>query len=176
MAGGGGSPVASVMGQIDAANRPGTSTPGYVAPTQLSQGTRTGGPGIGPVNYLASQPAPQQMSPLVQQTMQRQMPQFNPIQQMLMQRQMMGLPAALMQMQGRLNQPMMRGPMPVYQNPALAYRPNMAPAQQALNRVQPSVYKTDLDAARARVAELEAQQQQQQQNDINYSLTYGYQP
>jgi hypothetical protein len=103
------------------------------------------------VQQLAPQ---QQISPFVQQMMmQRQMPQFNPFQQ-----QMRGLPAALMQMQGRLNQPMMRGPMPQYQNPALGFRPNMQQVQQNLNRVKPSVYKTDLDTARARIAELEAAQ------------------
>lgn len=158
MAGGGGNGIAGMLRGINQAEQIGNpGSPGFIPPSALSQGPRTGGPGIGPSNL------PQQMSPLTQQLMQRSMaPQ--PI---------MGLPAALLQMQGRFNSPMMRGPMPTYQNPALAYRPNMAPAMQALNRVQPSVYKTDLDAARARIAELEAQQQQQ--NDINYSLTYGHQ-
>jgi hypothetical protein len=141
----GGGPVGSAMAQINAANSSG-STPSHIAPSELSRA---------PV-YQPTQSAPQQISPFVQQMMmQRQMPQFNPFQQ-----QMMGLPAALMQMQGRLNQPMMRGPMPQYgrlaqMNP-LAFRPDMTQANQSLNRVRPSVYKTDLDAARARVAELEA--------------------
>ena len=105
---GGMSPIASVAGPMIAANRAGLGgpTPGYVSPSQLSQA---------PV-YQPTQEA-SQVSPLVQQMMmQRQMSQFNPYQQ-----QMMGLPAALMQMQGRLNQPMMRGSMPAYQNPALAF-------------------------------------------------------
>jgi hypothetical protein len=57
-------------------------------------------------------------------------------------------------------QPMMRAPMqmPAYQNPALNYRPNMQAIQQNLSRVKPSVFKSDLDAARARIAELEGQQ------------------
>lgn len=137
MAGGGGSPIARVIGQINQAEQAGrSSVPGFVPPSQLAQGA----------SYQPSY-APQQMSPIVQQIRQQSMaPQ-----------PMIGLPAALMQMQGRLNQPMMRGPMPVYQNPALAYRPNMAPAMEALTRVQPSVYRTDLDAARARIAELEGQ-------------------
>jgi hypothetical protein len=148
---------------------PQPSVPGYIAPSELSQGPvnhiapaftgpRTGGPGMGPPREMVQQLAPQQqISPFVQQMMmQRQMPQFNPFQQ-----QMRGLPAALMQMQGRLNQPMMRGPMPQYQNPALGFRPNMQQVQQNLNRVQPSVYKTDLDAAKARIAELEGAQQSQ---------------
>lgn len=146
MAGGGGSPIGRVIGQINQAEQIGRSgVPGFVAPSQLGQ-------------QASYQPgyAPQQMSPLNQQLMQRSMaPQ--PI---------MGLPAALMQMQGRLSQPMMRGPMPTYKNPALNYRPDMQAVQQNLNRVQPSVYKTDLDNARARIAELEAQQQQQ--NNDNY--------
>lgn len=145
MAGGGGNGVAGMLRGINRAEQIGNpGSPGFIPPSALSQGPRTGGPGIGPINLQQ-----QQMSPLTQQIMQRSMaPQ--PI---------MGLPAALLQMQGRFNSPMMRGPMPTYQNPALAYRPNMAPAMQALNRVQPSVYKTDLDAARARIAELEAARQ-----------------
>lgn len=147
MAGGGGNGVAGMLRGINRAEQIGNpGSPGFIPPSALSQGPRTGGPGIGPINLQQQQ---QQMSPLTQQIMQRSMaPQ--PI---------MGLPAALLQMQGRFNSPMMRGPMPTYQNPALAYRPNMAPAMEALNRVQPSVYKTDLDAARARIAELEATQQ-----------------
>ena len=128
----------SAINQAEQMSNPGS--PGFVAPSQLAQ----------QAPYQPNLPqAPQQLSPLTQQIMQRSMaPQ--PI---------MGLPAALMQMQGRLNQPMMRGPMPTYRNPALNYRPNMAPAMEALNRVRPSVYKTELDNARARIAELEAAQQ-----------------
>jgi hypothetical protein len=51
--------------------------------------------------------------------------------------------------------------MPAYQNPALSYRPNMQAVQQNLSRVQPSVYKTDLDTARERISQLEAAQQPQ---------------
>jgi hypothetical protein len=90
------------------------------------------------------------------QQMMRQQPMFNPMQQGS------GLQAALMQMLSRQNQPMMRPQMrqmPQYRSPALGFRPNMTQAQQSLNRVQPSVFKTDLDAARARIAELEATQQ-----------------
>lgn len=54
-------------------------------------------------------------------------------------------------------QPQMQ--MPMYRSPALNYRPNMQQAQQNLRRVKPSVYKSDLDAARQRIAELEAAQQ-----------------
>jgi hypothetical protein len=122
--------------------------------------------------------APQTISPLVQQQMMRQQQGFNPMQQMMMRQQQQpmfnpmmqqssGLQAAMMQMMGRQNQPMMRSQMqgmPQYRNPALGYRPDMSQAQQSLTRVQPSVYKTDLDAARARIAELEAAQQPQGNN------------
>ena len=132
-----------------------------------------------------SQQAPQQqraMSPLVQQQMMRQQQMFNPIQQMMMrqqqqpmfnpmQQQSSGLQAAMMQMMGRQNQPMMRPQMqqmPQYRSPALGFRPNMTQAQQSLNRVQPSVFKTDLDTARARIAELEAAQQPQGNSYYDY--------
>lgn len=160
----------SAINQAEQIGNPGS--PGFIPPSQLGQ-QASYKPGVSGPSNITSMPtmsndllrpvAPQtpqatQMSPLAQQMMQRSMaPQ--PI---------MGLPAALMQMQGRLNQPIMRGPMPTYRSPALDYRPNMAPAREAINRVQPSVYKTDLDNARARIAELEAQQQQQQQNNDNY--------
>lgn len=49
---------------------------------------------------------------------------------------------------------------PRFSAPALAYRPNIQAVQQNLARVKPSVYKTDLDAARERIAELEGSQQQ----------------
>jgi hypothetical protein len=138
-----------------------------------------------------SQQAPQQMqqraiSPLVQQQMMRQQqPMFNPMQQQMMrqqqpmfnpmQQQSSGIQAALMQMMARQNQPMMRPQMqqmPQYGRPAqmspLAFRPDLATAQQSLNRVQPSVYKTDLDTARARIAELEAAQSAQQPQSDPY--------
>jgi hypothetical protein len=106
----------------------------------------------------------QMFNPIQQQMMRQQQPMFNPMQQ-----QTSGLQAALMQMLARQNQPMMRPQMqqmPQYGRSAqmnpLAFRPDMTQAQQSLNRVQPSVYKTDLDAARARIAELEAAQQPQQ--------------
>lgn len=50
-----------------------------------------------------------------------------------------------------------------FRSPALNYRPNIQAVQQNLSRVQPSVYKTDLDNARARIAELEAAEQIRQQ-------------
>lgn len=135
--------------------------PSYVPPSTLSKGP-TGPSNITPMptmsNDLIRPVAPQapQMSPLAQQIRQRaQMP-------------MSGLPAALMQMRGQLNQPMMRGPMPTYRSPALDYRPNMEAVRQNLTRVQPSVYKTELDAARERIAQYEAAEQARQQDSNNY--------
>lgn len=66
-------------------------------------------------------------------------------------------------------QPQMQ--MPFYRSQALNYRPNMQQAQQNLRRVKPSVYKTDLDNARARIAELEAAEEarrMQEQNSYDY--------
>ena len=76
-----------------------------------------------------------------------------------------GLQGLMSQMMSRYQSPyqmQQRAPMPMnmpqYRNAALNYRPNMTNAQQNLSRVDPSVYKTDLDTARARIAELEAAQ------------------
>lgn len=159
MSGGGGGMVARALGS----QAPGQGGAQYSAP-------QTANPYQAAFN---SQQGPQQMqqrpmSPLVQQQMmrQQQQPMFNPMMQ-----QSSGLQAAMMQMMGRQNQPMMRSqmqPMPQYRSPALGYRPDLTNAQQSLNRVQPSVYKTDLDAAMARIAELEAAQQPQSNNYIDY--------
>ena len=60
-------------------------------------------------------------------------------------------------------------PMPQFRSPALNYRPNIQAVQQNLSRVRPSVYKTDLDNARARIAELEAAEQARQSaSDTGY--------
>jgi len=60
-------------------------------------------------------------------------------------------------------------PMPQFRSPALNYRPNIEAVQQNLSRVRPSVYKTDLDNARARIAELEAAEQARQaSSDTGY--------
>jgi len=155
--GGGGNLLAS--GFASTALRPQASFDG-VAPA--FQGPRTGGPGVGPPRDMVrqlSEPLPSNSSMVrpqqpVPQQMMRPMPS-----------QMAGLQALLMQMQGRFNQPMMRGPMPQYGrqptgNP-LTYRPNMQAVQQNLSRVRPSIYKSDLDAAKARIAELEGAQQSQ---------------
>lgn len=60
--------------------------------------------------------------------------------------------------------------MPRFSAPALSYRPNIQAVQQNLSRVQPSVYKTDLDNARSRIAELESQLQPQ---DTGYNYSGG---
>jgi hypothetical protein len=129
MSGGGGVIGQSLvnMGTRMGGTAPRPSSPGYVAPSQLSQA---------PV-YQPTQSAPQ-MSPFVQQMMQQNMAP-NPIIQ-----QAVGLQAALQQITGGLqNRPMMRGQMPMYQNPALGFRPNMVHSQEVLNRVAPSIYKKD---------------------------------
>jgi hypothetical protein len=162
MSGGGGGMVARALGGQAPAQAPTQDGARYSAP-------QTANPYQSAFN---GQQAPQQMqqrfmSPLVQQQMMRQQqPMFNPMQQ-----QSSGLQAAMMQMMGRQNQPMMRPQMqgmPQYRAQALGYRPDLTNAQQSLNRVQPSVYKTDLDAAMARIAELEAAQQSQDNNVYTY--------
>lgn len=128
------------------------------------EGPRTGGPGMGPPSDLVQQPTQPtpQVSPVVQQMMMRQQPMFNPQMQRLQ---------GLQQLYSMFSRPQMRMPMqmPMYRNPALAYRPDMQQVQQNLGRVKPSVYKTDLDAARSRIAELEAAEQARQQAQYNYN-------
>lgn len=92
-------------------------------------------------------------SPLMQQ-MNRQ--QFNPFQQAGLQAIMANF-MNMAQPNRPMQQPMQTGLMPTYQNRALGYRPNYQAIQQNLSRVKPSVYKTELDDAKARIAELEAQ-------------------
>jgi len=87
---------------------------------------------------MTPQATPQQLTPQMAPQQMQQRP-MSPLmqQQMMRQQQMRGLQAALMQMLGQYNQPMQRQqfmPMPQYQSQALQYRPNMAQAQQALNR------------------------------------------
>lgn len=158
-----------------AGNRDGTGNP--LGNSMMRMGSRFGGvlpsetrPGTtyAPVtpnvygsafNSQQSAQAPQagaqtpSVSPIVQQMAQRIQAQNNPFAS--------GLQSLYSQF--NIPQPTMapRAPvqMPVYQNPALAYRPNIQQVQQNLSRVKPSVYKTDLDAARARIAELEAAEQ-----------------
>jgi hypothetical protein len=165
MAGGGGQGgVIGMLGRINQAENMGS--PGFIAPSQLGQQAAykpgfSGPSNITPMptmsNDLLRSVAPQapQMSPLAQQMMQRAQPPMS------------GLPAALMQMRGQLNQPMMRGPMPTYRSPALDYRPNMAPAMEALNRVKPSVYKTELDLARERIEQYEAADEARRMQEQN---------
>jgi hypothetical protein len=103
------------------------------------------------------------MSPLAQQIMQRaKAPQ--PV---------MGLPAALMQMQGQINQPMMQGSMPQYQNPALNYRPDMTQAQTRLNNVAKSVILQQKEAAEAELAQMKAAEEARRQQEQNNNFTMG---
>ena len=135
--------------------------PSYIPPSQLSsQKTGAGSSNISPMPTMSNdllRPAAEQytaqtpsVSPIVQQMAQRIQAQNSPFN------------SGLQSLYG-VNRPAM---MPMYQNPALSYRPDMQQVQQNLSRVRPSVYKTDLDAARQRIAELESQQQQQ--NNENY--------
>lgn len=99
-------------------------------------------------------------------------PTFAPIQQAPMapaqQVQQAGLQALMANMMAQyqnvpgalaMTQQRPQMPAPRFSAPALSYRPNIQAVQQNLSRVKPSVYKTDLDNARARIAELEAAEQ-----------------
>ena len=130
MSGGGGGMIgpamANVLSQQQGQSQGGV---GYSAPAPMA-------PYASAFSNRQGSAAPQQLTPFAQQMMQRSMAP-NPIVQ-----EAMGLQAALAQMGGQFNQPMMRqqfAPMPTYQNPALNYRPNLASAQQNLSRVAPSV-------------------------------------
>ena len=130
----------------------------------------------------APQQAPQQarqMSPQVAQQYFAQQRMAQQQQQMPQQQGQQGLQQLLANMMRQYQQPQMqqRAPqmrmqMPVYgqraQGNPLAYRPDMTRAQTALRNVKPSVFKNDLTAAQARIAELEAQLAPAQTND-NYS-------
>jgi hypothetical protein len=165
---GGGGPmarVASMINQAPAQEGVGYSAPQTANPYQPAFSSQQGG--IGGLPMAAPQPAPQQMqqgamSPLLQQQMAQQQQQFRP-----QQFQPQGIQQLLNSMMNRFQPQMQQRQMPMpmqapqFRSPALSYRPNMANAQQALTRVKPSVYKTELDTARARIAELEAAQQPQ---------------
>lgn len=103
-------------------------------------------------------------------------PSFTPMQQAPMnpaqQVQQAGLQALMANMMAQyqnvpgalaMTQQRPQMPAPRFSAPALSYRPDIQTVQQNLSRVKPSVYKTDLDNARARIAELEAQQEQANQ-------------
>lgn len=103
------------------------------------------------MQQMQQQQMPQQYRAQLPQQFMQQVPQQQGIQQLL---------ASMLRQYQPQQQQQYRAPAPQYgmqaQGSPLAYRPDMAQAQQALSRVKPSVYKTDLDTARERIAELEA--------------------
>ena len=105
----------------------------------------------------AQAPQATSVSPIVQQMAQRIQMQNSPFN------------FGLQSLYGA-NRPAM---MPMYQNPALAYRPNIQQVQQNLSRVKPSVYKTELDAARERIAEFEAAEEARRTQEQNNTFMYG---
>jgi hypothetical protein len=127
---------------------------GGKAPTQQGGVGYTPTPASNPYQsaFNSQQQAPQQsrMSPFVQQQMMRQQPQ-----------QMNGLQAAMMQLMGQYNQPMMRRQMPQYmqrpQMSPMAYRPDISSARASLNNVAPSVELQQRIAAEE-AARLQAEQ------------------
>jgi hypothetical protein len=156
MAGGGGNPVSRVIGQINAANTP-ASRPG-AAYTPISANVYT--PAFSSVQANQAPAAAPMMAPAQQ------------VQQAGLQALMANMMAQYQNVPGALamtQRPQMQAPR--FSAPALAYRPNIQAAQQNLSRVKPSVYKTDLDNARSRIAELEAAEQSRQQ--ASYDSGYG---
>ena len=124
---------------------------GFMTPQAAPQQPST--VGIGPPADLRA--IPQQTPQTVQQTI-RPMAPPNVLQRAGLQALMANMMAQYQNVPGALamtQRPQMQAPR--FSAPALAYRPNIQAVQQNLSRVKPSVYKTDLDNARARIAELE---------------------
>lgn len=113
--------------------------------------------------------APAQQMPIAP-AQQMQIAPSQQIQQAGLQALMANMMAQYQNVPGALamtQRPQMQAPR--FSAPALAYRPNIQAIQQNLSRVKPSVYKTELDTARARIAELEAAQQASSGADAGYS-------
>jgi hypothetical protein len=149
-----------------------SNVPSYIPPSQLS----TQKSSASPASQIAPMPTMRDnfAQPVSQQT---QTPQVSPIVQQMANRIAMqntpfnsGLQNLYSQFSGPQMQMPVQMPMPQYQNPALSYRPNIQAVQQNLTRVKPSVYKSELDAAKERIAQYEAAEQsrQQEQNNSNY--------
>ena len=120
MAGGGGSPIARVMGQIEQQANVAIQSPGYTAPQQTSPYQTAYSPFGG-----VYQPA---FTPMQQQQV------ADPYSQT-------GLGLLYAQMMSQYNNPQMGPPTqygivsPQYSDPALQYRPNLTQAQESLNRI-----------------------------------------
>lgn len=145
-------------GKAPTADRPAVAytpvTPNvYVSPFSSMQSNQA------PVSPVAPAPAQQIQQAGLQALMANMMAQYPGM------RGQMAMPA-----QGFVPQQAAPMPAPRFSAPALNYRPNIQAVQQNLSRVKPSVYKTDLDNARARIAELEAQMQPQ---DTGYNYSGG---
>jgi hypothetical protein len=114
----GGSPIARVVGQIDAANRGSAPQGASYTPVEANV---YGSP------FTSQQTATMpRTSPLALQMMQRSNA-VNPYGQ------------GLQSIYSMFNAPRQLAPMPIYSVPALNYRPNMQSAQEVLKRVAPSV-------------------------------------
>lgn len=137
-------------GKAPTADRPAVAytpaTPNvYVSPFSSVQSNQP------PVSAIAPAPAQQIQQAGLQALMANMMAQYPNMRGQL-----------AMPPQGFMPQRAVSMPTPSFSAPALNYRPNMQAIQENLNRVKPSVYKTDLDNARARIAELEAAEEARQ--------------
>ena len=137
------------------------------------------GPAQGGAEYTPAQTRPTYQPAFNSNQTAQAMPQAAPqaMPQQMMPQAPQGLQGLMSQIMARYQNPyqmQMNAPAPLYRSSALNYRPNMAQAQQSLSRVKPSVYKTDLDTARSRIAELEAAQAvAQQPQDYGYGNSPG---
>lgn len=112
---------------------------------------------------------PNVYTPAFSSNQQAQMPIQAPTQQMMPQMapQNAGLQALMANMMARYGQvpgatamQAPRAPMPRYSAPALAYRPNMQPAQASLGRVAKSVILQQKEAAEAELAKMKEAEDQ----------------
>jgi hypothetical protein len=141
MAGGGGSPIQAVLGQMGEQSGGQTGPSGGAAYTPVQANTYS-------PTFSSDQKGQTQtgLSPLVQQ-MQQQNSQMSPFQAM-------GLGVLANSLFSQTSQtPMQRG-LPTYNSPALSYRPDMSGITANLKRVAPSVQEQQRLAAEAEAKRL----------------------
>lgn len=170
---GGGLPMTAPAQQAPVGAPPvNLNTPSTPTPTgELQFGTAGTGTAGEPVVPPAPQAAPQQamQQQMYRPQMQQQMPQYQGLQQLLSR-----MLSGYQQPQQRIAQPMQ------YQNRALAYRPNMAAAQQNLGRTATSQAEAQAAAAKKALEDQQAAADdegflrwQRQQYEASKNANYG---
>ncbi len=124
--------------------------------------------------YQSSQTPSQAMSPFARQMANKQSSQF---EQAGLEAIMSGFMQSNPSMaQFMYNPAQQQTAMPQYGTQggdALAYRPDMTQANALLSKVKPSVYKTELDAAKERIAQYEAEAAARTQAEQDSGYNYG---